>query len=846
LVAQESEEPSPQPKSEVEKAEEAETGEKSEGEEEKEETIAEFNKNSDLMEGLLNFYRDRKTGEVRLLLTEENLNKEYLYFSYVENGIADAGWLTRGSYQISTAKVFEIRRFFDKIEFVEKNTNFYFDSGKAIARAADANITDSVFFQEKIEKEDEETGEILLRIDGLFLAEAFYKISPLPNPEKKPHESFSIGSLSKDKSKIREIKNYPENSDIVVEYVYENPKPYVYGSPAVTDPRNISVVIQHSILLAPKDPIEPRFDDPRVGYFGHQITDLSSTDTTPYRDIIERWRLEKKNPDAELSEPIEPIVFWIENTTPIELRSIVEKAALRWNEAFEAAGFKNALQVKIQPDDAEWDAGDIRYNVMRWTSSPDPMFGGYGPSFHDPRSGEILGADIMLEHIVIGYRYLNSDVFGDSTNRETWRSHDPKRCMASLHAHHETLFGMAALDALGADFIEKERLLEEFIYFLILHEIGHTLGLNHNFRSSHLHNLEDIYDKEKTYPIGLYGSVMDYPAVPFAQLDEEQSQYYTTRPGPYDNWAIEFGYRPGLKAENLRAHLNKSTQPELAFANDADDMRSAGKAIDPRAMINDMSSDPIGFSLDQIELTKAVQPRLKERLLKEGKSYDYFYNGYYLSLSRYQGALHTVSRYIGGVYVDRAMVGQPNAIDPLTPVSLVDQKRAMNVLADNLFAPEAFEAFDDGVNQLLPQRRGFNHFPITEDPKLHADVLSIQKSVLNHLQHPKVLARLTDTALYGNEYTVGQLFSDLTKAIFNADIRSSVNTIRQNLQLDYIDRLLKIVNENDYDSISESMALNRLRWIEDEVDPRASLDLQSIAHREHILYRIESGLDTSN
>ncbi len=831
LIAQEPDEP----KLETEKAEE-----------EKEKTIAELTEDSDLMNGLLNFYRDRKTGEVRLLLTAENLNNEYLYFSYAENGVADAGWLTRGSYQISTAKVFEIRRFYDKIEFVEKNTNFYFDSGKAIARAADANITDSVFFQEKIEKEDEETGAILLKVDGLFLAESFYKISPLPNPEKKPHESFSIGTLSKDKSKIREIKNYPENSDIVVEYVYENPKPYVYGSPAVTDPRNISVVIQHSILLAPEDPIEPRFDDPRVGYFGHQITDLSSTDVTPYRDIIERWRLEKKEKETDLSEPIKPIVFWIENTTPIGLRPIIEKAALRWNESFETAGFKNALQVKTQPDDAEWDAGDIRYNVMRWTSSPDPMFGGYGPSFHDPRSGEILGADIMLEHIVIGYRYLTSDVLGDGANQQTWKNHDPNRCMASLHAHHETLFGMAALDALGADSVEKERLLEEFIYFLILHEIGHTLGLNHNFRSSYLHDLEEIYDTEKTYPVGLYGSVMDYPAVPFAQLDEKQNQYYTTRPGPYDNWAIEFGYRPGLEGDKLKAHLDKSTQPELAFANDADDMRSAGKAIDPRAMINDMTSDPIGFSLDQIKLIKAVQPRFKERLLKEGKSYDYFRNGYYLSLSRLRGALHTVSRYIGGVYIDRAMVGQPNATDPLTPVALADQNRAMKVLVDNLFAPEAFEAFDQMANQLLPQRRGFNHFPITEDPKLHADALGTQMSILNHLLHPKVLARLTDTTLYGNKYTVDQLFSDLTKAIFDADFRSQVNTIRQNLQLDYVDRLLKIVNGNDYDRISQSMALNRLRWIEDRVNPRASRDLQSIAHREHILYRIESGLDPSN
>lgn len=215
--------------------------EDAEADKDKDKTIAELVEESDLSEGLLKFYRDRKTGKVRLLLSEEDLNKEYLYFSYVENGVADVDWLIRGTYKTSTAKVFEIRRFFDKIEFVEKNTHYYFDSDKAISRASNANISDSVFYQEKIEKEDEESGEILLKVDGLFLGESFYKISPLPNPDKKPHEVFSIGELSKDRSKIREIKNYPANSDVLVEYVYENDKPYVHGSPAVTDPRNISV-----------------------------------------------------------------------------------------------------------------------------------------------------------------------------------------------------------------------------------------------------------------------------------------------------------------------------------------------------------------------------------------------------------------------------------------------------------------------------------------------------------------------------------------------------------------------------------------------------------------------------
>jgi len=438
---------------------------------------------------------------------------------------------------------------------------------------------------------------------------------------------------------------------------------------------------------------------------------------------------------------------------------------------------------------------------------------------------------------------LVSDVLGDGMAEEAFNQENPQMCSASLHARNETLFGMAALDAMGADSEEKKRRLEEFLYFLTLHEIGHTLGLNHNFRSSHLHSNEEIYDTDATYPAGLYGSVMDYPAVPFAMPGENQSQYYTTRPGPYDRWAIEYGYVPDANEKKLAEILSRSTQPELAFANDADDMRRAGKAIDPRAMINDMTSDPIGFSVDQIELVKSVQTRFKDRLFKEGKSYQYFVNGYNLSIRRYRDALTTVSRFIGGVYVDRAMFGQEGATEPLTPVSLADQKRAMKTLEEELFAPEAFAAFSETAEFLLSQRRGFNHYDSTEDPKIHKTALGFQKGILDHLLHHKVLARLTDSALYGNEYRVDQFLTDLTNAIFETDLKSNVNTYRQNLQLEYVDRLLKIVNGKDYDLVSQSMALNRLRWIEDNTKTRRSDNLQTIAHREHILYRIETGLD---
>jgi len=163
-----------------------------------------------------------------------------------------------------------------------------------------------------------------------------------------------------------------------------------------------------------------------------------------------------------------------------------------------------------------------------------------------------------------------------------------------------------------------------------------------------------------------------------------------------------------------------------------------------------------------------------------------------------------------------------------------------------VFAPEAFSALTLSADRLLAQRRGFDHFAYTEDPKLHSMALDTQKEILDHLLHPAVLQRLTDTRLYGNDYSVGELLVALTDAVFADDLDDSVNTFRQNLQLEYVQRLVNIVQpspENRYDNVAKSMALDRLRWIDAALARRRGSDAETTAHREHVRYRIELGLD---
>jgi hypothetical protein len=793
-------------------------------------------------EGLFTFYQDTTSGELKMLISKEQLGNEYLYFSQVGDGVTEAGNF-RGSY--GENKIFKIERYFNRVEFVSQNTSYYFDPENPLSRSADANISPGIMASAKIEFDDPEKGIILIKADNLFLKETFSQIKRPSYPGESP-TSFKLGNLDSEKTKVLAVRNYEKNTDLAVEYVYSNPSVLNGGSSAVTDGRNVSIKVFHSLIELPDNGYEPRFDDPRVGYFTTKVTDMTSSSPTPYRDLIHRWDLRKKDPNATLSEPIEPIVWWIENSTPHEWRETIKNAVLEWNKAFEKAGFKNAVQVKIQPDDADWDAGDIRYNVLRWTSSPNPPFGGYGPSFVNPRTGQILGSDIMLEFVYHTNRVVLNRLFGEESTSEsefgTW--HNGHFCTVGTHLQNNMMFGQAFLRASGASDLEMEGMKMEAMAELLMHEVGHTLGLNHNMKASQLYSPAQLADKNFIQGKALTGSVMDYLAINLSPNKETQGHYFTTTVGPYDIWAIEFGYTPVKSSKELDIILAKSTQPELTFGNDADDMRSPGKAIDPRVMIGDLSNDQIGYSIHMMETSKNLMKEIKEKYTKDGESYQELTQAYRVLMNQYSTAGDVMSRFIGGVYVDRAMAGQEGATQPYTPVSLKDQKRAMNALGKYMFAPNAYDIPNDLINYLARQRRGFDFFSGPEDPKIHQQVLNSQKNVLAHLTHPNTLQRMVDSELYGNEYNMATYMNDLTKAIFDADINGNVNSFRQNLQMEYVNTLKGMVSgntSNRYNHLAKSAALYNLNYIKGKAN-NAGGNLSSKAHKDHLKLLIDNTL----
>ena len=440
-------------------------------EEEKPKTIAELTEDAERFDGLFTLFRDPESGETSMLVKADQLDQDYIYWVQVANGVVDAGFF-KGAYGPST--IIRLQRRFDKIEFVEQNTAFYFDPDNAISRASEANISNAVLAVQDIAAEDKETGDILIKADKVFASEQLAQIKPTPNPDDDPKTTFKLGDLNGDKTKVLHLRSYPRNTDIEVEYVYNNPAPLVRGNAAVTDARNVSVRVMHSFIEVPENDYRPRMDDPRVGFFGRPVTDLTSTEAAPYRDLIARWHLVRKDPEATLSEPVEPITWWIENTTPVEWRELIRDAALEWNKPFEKIGFKNAVVVKIQPDDADWDAGDIRYNVLRWTSSPNPPFGGYGPHFHNPRTGQIIGADVMLEYSFMT-RVLKARSLIQDPPALTRLPFDDETGIAYCALGHtlqlNSVFARAAAEVYGLSDELDQQLTRDTMHYLIVLQI---------------------------------------------------------------------------------------------------------------------------------------------------------------------------------------------------------------------------------------------------------------------------------------------------------------------------------------------------------------------------------------
>ena len=793
LIADESVEDAAEESSES-VVEEENQEEKEEEEEEKEPTISEFIEEGEfeIIEGMLDIYYETEEDTYYTIVDEESLSKEFIYFYYIISG-AQAGGASGGD--MGDSSVLEFRKFKDDIALYKKNTIFSYDESNNISKSTLTNILES--FVGRFEVKIEEDGKYLINIDKLFLGEMLVGLTP--PKEYAEYYSLILGRIDDKKTYISRVKNYPKNTSIEVTYGFFNPSPK--GSvDAVPDARYSSIVARHMFVEMPDSNYEPRVADQRIGYFSTKITDLSTYDYFKGKDLINRWRLIKKDPSAELSEPINPIVFWVENSTPEEIKPFVVEAIELWNIAFEKAGFKNAVVAKIQPDDAEWDAGDVQYNVIRWASTPSPRYSGYGPSVANPRTGEMIAADIVQEFNSISYGYRLRKIWGyDEDN-------DP---------------------------------LRQWIISLTLHEIGHTLGLRHNFKASWLYDASEIHDTSVTGKNHI-GSVMDYDPINIAPEGVEQGNFFPTVPGPYDIWAITFGYTQEMNEVDRENLLSQSTKPEFIFGTDDDAMGSPGGNTDPRNKRYDMSSDPITYSVQRLKIIDDKINELPEIFNEPGSTYTEL-KATFDSLLRDKGRFaESIAIQIGGVYSNRLVVGQEAGMTPFEVVPYEEQKRAMKALNEHLFANDAFVFNPDILKILQSEKRAASYGNSDDDPKVHDRVLRMQLSSLSFILHPRVMKRLTNSSKYGNEYLPNEVLQDIFDGIFVA--REIPNTFKMNLQSAYVDGLIEAMSDERYDEISRSAIFNSLQRIRNYSNSSYGNKMVK-GHFDYLNWKINNALD---
>ena len=733
-------------------------------------TIDEFIEDEELsaIDGFMKIYTNDDGSNYFLKLDEEDLNSQFLYFSYVMN--APQGSTLTGGLP-SDGKVLEFRNFKkENIGLYQINTAYIKgDETNNIAKSSITNITEA--FVEVFKPSARTDGSVLINVNSILLSEKMDSISYVPS-EYKEYVTVNYGRPDESKTFVKNVFNNETNTAFEVTFAFENTMPNTgaFSVSAVTDPRYLSVTGRHIFIKMPDDRFEPRVNDHRIGYFVNKSTDLTSYDNFPNFALINKWRLIKKNPDAEMSEPEEPIVFWVENTTPKEIIPAVVAGIENWNIAFEEAGFINAVVAKIQPEDAEWDAADYDYNVVRWSSEPDGSLLGIGPSVSNPLTGEIISGDVVnkLLAIKLGYNYRK-------------------------------LYG----------YTEDNDPLMQYITNLTLHEVGHVLGLRHNFRGSYLYSPKEIHDKNITGNT-LMSSVMDYDPINIAPEGTEQGIYFSTVPGVYDKWAIKFGYTPNLSDEERTELLRQSVKRELTFGTDDDAMSYPGNNIDPRTKRYDMSNDPISYAED---IVKIVDQKINElpEIFSDEEGFNNYTNSFY-RLFRTKGRfLETVAQQIGGVYINKIASSQDEFVS-LEPVPYKKQKQAFELLKKEVFSNGAMNYDPKILANLVFERDSVSYyasFGDNNDPDFHEIVLASQSNILRNILHPAVMKRLVNSSLYGNQYMPDEVLSDLNSAIFITG--EEPDTFKKNLQSTYVEFLIGGFNEGSYDEVSKAAIFSALK-----------------------------------
>jgi hypothetical protein len=799
-------------------------------------SYGEVTRGSEAGTGLFTIYykRDR----VYLALTPSQLDRDYLLVTQISQGIGELG--LDGGSTVRTDLV-RFHRETDRVELWAVNPHFAANSGSPMARTVAYSFGHSVAHSFPIATVREGPVEEVLVDLSPFLLSDWADVGGVLQAAVATRKLSATIALDDKRSSLQQVRLFPTNVEADVRLTFTSPRGL--GLESVPDNRWIPVGIHYSLVELPAEPMRARYADDRVGYFISAIKDFSR-DTAPnfFVRYINRWRLEKTDPAAAVSEPVRPITYYIDHTVPVEWRSYVRAGILEWNRAFEEAGFRNAIRVLDAPDDSSWSAADARYSTVRWTATNRSVYA-IGPSSVDPRTGEILNADVLIAASWIQtWRGESSEYLPPPQGIDAIRMEDSlaasgaegSLCRYGAGLARQGTVTRALLAARGladAGGAAPRDYIGQALKALVMHEVGHTLGLRHNFRGSAGISAEDIADRDHTGEHGLGVSVMDYSPPALALDGRRQGHYFSPTIGSYDRWAVRYGYSeipsgnitataaakgassadrawtPEVELNGLRAIAAQAADPGHLFASD-EDAGFGVYGLDPEVSRYDQTDDPLRWARERVALIDGLFDSLETRLVAPGQGYGRLRSAFTDLLTDRWYALMVATKYVGGAVTARDHAGDPNGRPPVTTVPAERQRAALAVLADAGFGERSYRFRPELLSLLGPDR--WMHWGASPtaagrvDFPLHEWAAAQQGALLGQLLDPAVLARIRDAELRAapGEPALGipELFATLTDAIWaeagpvrGREAARSATSVRRDLQRLHLNAMVRMV-----------------------------------------------------